>query len=219
MTNVICSWSGGKDSCFALMQAVQQGAHPVALLNVLNENGRISRSHGLSPDILQRQAAAMGLPLFMVASSWQDYETNFTARLTSIARQYGAQAAVFGDIDLQPHREWEEKVCAAAGIDAWLPLWQQERKTLASAMIAGGIRTMIVSCNAQLGADFLGRYLDADLMEELEERGVDVCGENGEYHTVVVDCPLFSAPVELPLMQAVQHGGYWFYQPVDIIFA
>ncbi|RPE08293.1 diphthine--ammonia ligase [Chitinophaga lutea] len=212
MINVIASWSGGKDSCFALMQAVQQGHSPVALLNVLNENGRISRSHGLPTSILQQQADALDLPLHTVASSWQDYEKNFIATLKTTADEHAAQAVVFGDIDLQPHRDWEEKVCAAAGLKALLPLWQQERKMLVYRMLQEGIRCMIVSCNTHLGEDFLGRVMDDVLIAELEEKGVDVCGENGEFHTVVLDCPLFATPVQLPPFTKVRHEDYWFLQ-------
>ncbi|QEH42317.1 diphthine--ammonia ligase [Chitinophaga sp. XS-30] len=208
----ICSWSGGKDSCFAFMEAVRQGHHPLALLNMMNENGRISRSHALPASLLQQQAAALALPLTTIASTWQEYETNFTGTLTGLANEYGATAAVFGDIDLQPHREWEEKVCSAAGIEALLPLWQEDRKTLVYRMLQSGIRCLIVSCNAHLGETFLGRILDDVLIADLEAKGVDVCGENGEFHTLVVDCPLFAVPVVLPACRKVEHEGYWFLQ-------
>lgn len=212
MINIIASWSGGKDSCFALMQAIQQGHSPVALLNVLNENGRISRSHGLPEWLLQQQAQAMDLPLHTVASSWEHYEQNFITALQNTAATHAAQAVVFGDIDLQPHRDWEEKVCAAAGLKALLPLWQQERKALVHRMLQEGIRCMIVSCNSHLGEHFLGRMLDDTLIAELEEKGVDVCGENGEFHTVVTDCPLFAAPVSIPAFTKIKHEDYWFLQ-------
>lgn len=208
----ICSWSGGKDSCFAFMEAVQQGRRPVALLNMMNENGQISRSHALPGYLLQQQAAALGLPITSIASTWQDYEQHFTGALTTLAQQYQADSAVFGDIDLVPHREWEEKVCAAAGIEAVLPLWQEDRKALVYRMLQAGIRCMIVSCNAHLGESFLGRILDDVLIADLEAKEVDVCGENGEFHTLVVDCPLFRTPLALPAYQKVEHGGYWFLQ-------
>jgi len=207
-----CSWSGGKDSCFALMQAVQKGHQPVVLVNMMNENGRISRSHGLPEAILQQQAAAMKLPLVVTPSTWNDYEKNFIAVLNLAKDKHGAQAMVFGDIDLQAHRDWEEMVCAKAGLQALLPLWQQDRKSLLLQMLASGIECMIVSCNTVLGENFPGKYLSADLIPLLEEKGVDVCGENGEFHTVVVNCPLFTEPVVLPAFTTVLHDNYWFLQ-------
>jgi len=194
------------------MTAVKSGHKPVALLNVLNENGQISRSHGLPPQILQQQAAALGLPVLLQPSTWQDYEQNFVASLRQLKSAHKATAAVFGDIDLQPHRDWEEKVCAAAGLNTLLPLWQQERKMLVYRMLEQGLKCRIVSCNDTLGADFLGREMDDVLIADLEAAGVDVCGENGEFHTLVTDCPLFSVPVQVPPYEKVQHEKYHFLQ-------
>lgn len=208
--SVLCSWSGGKDSCFALMQAKQQGYTPKVLLNVLNEAGKISRSHGIPSAILQAQAAAAGLPIKMISSSWQEYEKHFTNALLSLKEQYELSHAVFGDIDLQPHRDWEEKVCAAADLQPLLPLWQQNRKELVMQMIGSGIETIIVSCNAVMGERFLGKQITAALVEELEALGIDACGENGEFHTLVTNCPLFSAPITVHLKTTLQHENYWF---------
>jgi uncharacterized protein (TIGR00290 family) len=207
-----CSWSGGKDSCFALMQAVQQGYTAAVLVNMMNENGQISRSHGLPAAILRQQAAAMGLPVIAVPTTWNEYENNFVAVLKAARDQLAIGAMVFGDIDLQAHRDWEEMVCAKAGLQAILPLWQQDRKKLVLQMLAAGIVCMIVSCNTILGESFLGACLSPELITRLEEKGVDVCGENGEFHTVVTDCPLFKTPVSLPAYTTVLHNNYWFLQ-------
>lgn len=208
--NILCSWSGGKDSCFALLQAMQAGYRPMVLLNVMNEAGQISRSHGLPVAILEAQAASIGLPLHLISSSWQEYEQHFTAALRNLTHQYQLTHAVFGDIDLQPHRDWEEKVCAQANLTALLPLWQQDRRNLVFAMIDAGIETMIVSCQPKMGASFLGRYITRELVAELEALGVDACGENGEFHTLVTHCPLFAHPLEVYIEQKVEHEGYWF---------
>ena len=205
-----CSWSGGKDSCFAMMQAIGQGCIPSVLINMMNENGKISRSHGLPESILQQQAAAMNIPLMAAATTWNDYEKNFVSILTNARNEHTITAMVFGDIDLQAHRDWEEMVCAKAGLEARLPLWQQDRKTLVFQMLEAGIESMIVSCNTVLGEAFLGQYLTPELIIQLEEKGVDVCGENGEFHTVVVNCPLFAQAVKLPPFTKVLHDNYWF---------
>jgi diphthine-ammonia ligase len=208
--NTVCSWSGGKDSCFALMQAIGQGYTPAVLLNVLNEEGKMSRSHGIPSSILQAQAAAAGLPMHLISSSWQDYEKNFVDTLQQLKEQYHLSHAVFGDIDLQPHRDWEEKVCAATGLTAVLPLWQQDRKQLVMQMIESGIETIIVSCNTVMGERFLGKKITAALVDELESLGVDACGENGEFHTLVLNCPLFAKPVKADIKHTILHGNYWF---------
>jgi uncharacterized protein (TIGR00290 family) len=208
--NALCSWSGGKDSCFALMKAIDQGFTPKVLLNVLNEDGKISRSHGIPSDILQAQANAAGLPIHLIKSSWKDYEPNFINALQALTSQYELQHAVFGDIDLQAHRDWEENVCAEANLTAQLPLWKQHRKDLVLQMLNCGIQTMIVSCNELMGEKFLGKTLTEALIYELEELGIDACGENGEYHTLVLDCPLFHNELNVTATRSVKHDKYWF---------
>lgn len=206
----LCSWSGGKDSCFALMQALQQGYSPRVLLNVLNEKGKISRSHGIPAEILKMQAVKADLPIHLISSSWEEYEKNFTTALQSLKEEYGLTHAVFGDIDLQAHRDWEEKVCIAAGLTAVLPLWKQDRKQLVLQMLETGMETMIVSCNETMGETYIGQQLSVSLVEELEKLGIDPCGENGEYHTLVLDCPLFADRINVSVREKQKHESYWF---------
>ena len=208
--NSLCSWSGGKDSCFALITAIGQGYSPKVLLNVLNEEGIISRSHGIPSEILKAQARVMNLPIHLISSSWKDYEQKFTEALLSLKSRFNVSHAVFGDIDLEPHREWEEKVCANAGLQAILPLWKKERRAMVDEMLIKGMETIIVSCNEVMGSDFIGKKLDTHLIDELEKMGVDACGENGEYHTLVLHCELFDSPINVRLVEKLNHNGYWF---------
>ncbi len=208
--STLCSWSGGKDSCFALMQSIQQNYTPKVLLNVLNEAGKISRSHGIPSAILEAQAEAAGIPICLISSSWQEYETKFTHALTLLKEQFQLSHAVFGDIDLQPHRDWEERVCGHSGLIALLPLWQQNRKKLVIQMINNGIETIIVSCNTTMGERFLGKKITLELVAELEAMGIDACGENGEFHTLVLNCPLYSKRISINTLRTLQHQNYWF---------
>ena len=208
--NAICSWSGGKDSCYALQLAMLQGYVPKVLLSVLNEEGKISRSHGIPEDILQAQAKAANLPIITIASSWADYEKNFVAALEAQKLKHQLEYAVFGDIDFEPHREWEEKVCEKSGLQVLLPLWKQERKKLVLQMLEGGMQTMIVSCNEMMGEKYLGEILTPGLIDELESIGIDACGENGEYHTLVLDCSLFNHPIAVAVTQKIKHENFWF---------
>lgn len=208
--NTVCSWSGGKDSCFALIKAIQLGYVPKVLLNILNEEGIISRSHGIPRSILELQSLHAGIPLHAVASSWKEYETNFTSALTELKNKYDLSFAVFGDIDLQAHREWEEMVCNKAGLKALLPLWEQDRKKLVHQILAAGITAIIVSCNEAMGEKFIGKEISDDLLTDLEALGIDPCGENGEYHTLVTACPLFSRPLNVLITGRRWHENYWF---------
>ncbi|MDN5212218.1 diphthine--ammonia ligase [Fulvivirgaceae bacterium BMA12] len=215
MKGALASWSGGKDSCFALMQAVNQGMQPRALLNMMNENGKVSRSHAIPRSVLQQQARAMGdIPLYMVPASWSDYEREYIAALKKIERAQQIECVIFGDIDLEPHREWEEKVSRAANLEAVLPLWQMDRITLVHQMIAAEIEAVIVSCNTKLGLDFLGRGITAGLIEELTALGIDACGENGEFHTLVLNCPLFSNRIDVIFGEKLVHQDYCFIEMI-----
>ncbi len=189
---------------------MEQGYTPAVLLNVMNETGKISRSHGIPESILQAQASAAGLPIHLISSSWQEYEQHFSAALQQLKTAYAVTHAVFGDIDLQAHRDWEEKVCHTAELTAVLPLWQQDRRSLVMQMLTSGIQTMIVSCNTIMGPSFIGKTLTPALIDELEALGVDACGENGEFHTLVYDCPLFKHPLKIEVKQALQHEQYYF---------
>lgn len=203
------SWSGGKDSCLAFHRAAKTGK-PAALLTMFGENGSRSRSHGLRPELLRAQAEALGLPLHIGQAEWDTYEAVFLAHLAAL-KAMGLSTAVFGDIDLEPHREWEEKVCAATGIACCLPLWKEERRALLEEFLALGYRAIVVAVkDGKLDPELLGRELDAALIAEIEASGCDACGEEGEYHTVVVDGPRFRAPI--PLRQGARelHAGYWF---------
>jgi diphthine-ammonia ligase len=204
------SWSGGKDSCLAAIIAQQMGHTPVALLNMMNENGKISRSHALPHAVLQQQAQACGLPLHTVATSWADYEANFVQQLVTLKNEYQLEGMVFGDIDLQPHRDWEEMVCAKAGLTAILPLWKWPRNQVIAMVWEQNIHTHIVSCNTQMGENFLGEQLTPALVKILEEKGIDACGENGEYHTVVTHCSLFHQAIPIQFGKKYTHQQYCF---------
>jgi diphthine-ammonia ligase len=134
----------------------------------------------------------------------------FIEALSTLTQQHQLTHAVFGDIDLQGHRDWEEKVCATANLQALLPLWQQSRKQLVIEMLQAGIETIIVSCNETMGASFLGKQLTIELVETLEHLGIDACGENGEFHTLVINCPLFKNPISATVTNTINHNNYWF---------
>ncbi|HVU01195.1 MAG TPA: diphthine--ammonia ligase [Polyangiaceae bacterium] len=189
-----CSLSGGKDSCLALFEAREAGLDVRTVLVMLDESGDRSRSHGIPPALLELQAQALGARLVTRTASWKDYEAVFTETLREL-REEGHEVGVFGDIDLLPHREWEERVCAAAGITPHLPLWLRNRTELAHRVIALGFRAIVVCVDSRFLPDsFAGREYDERFLADLPP-GVDACGENGEFHTFVYDGPCFSRPV------------------------
>lgn len=203
-----CSWSGGKDACLALYHAVQAGGVPKYLFTMLAEGGERSRAHGLTLELLERQAEALGIPLVTGAASWDSYEEIFLAQLRRF-KEEGIEAGVFGDIDLEGHLEWEEMVCDKVGLDAFLPLWKRPRRELVEEFVDLGFQAVIVVVKEeQMDSRFLGQVLDRPLLDELEKEGIDVAGENGEFHTVITGGPLFKHPVDVEVKGRVFRNGY-----------
>jgi uncharacterized protein (TIGR00290 family) len=209
-STIACSWSGGKDSCLALWRALQAGARLDCLLTMFTEDGERSRSHGLSRAVLEAQAAAIGVPLLSRAAAWDEYEAAMIDLLCE-ARSRGVSAVVFGDIDIPRHRAWEENVCQQAGLNAVLPLWQQDRLAILDAWWQAGFEARIVVAREGIvERRYLGRVLDRPTAAELAATGVDACGENGEFHTLVTGGPLFREPIRVVLGEQILRSGCWF---------
>ena len=205
-----CSWSGGKDSCLALYHALQRGGRPACLFTMLSEDGETSRSHGLPRSVLEQQARQLGLPILFRAASWNDYEATFLTMLHDFKDQ-GIEVGVFGDIDIEEHRDWCQRVCATSGLRAYHPLWKRPRHELLQELIELQFKAIIVVTHAdKLGPEWLGKTIDADTIKELEEIGIDPSGEEGEYHTVVTRGPIFRSEIALNTRSPLLHDGYWF---------
>jgi uncharacterized protein (TIGR00290 family) len=177
---------------------------------MLTESSQRSHSHGLAKEVILAQAASLRVPVIFRSASWNDYESSFINGLEEL-HSSGTALGVFGDIDMDHHLAWVQRVCAVADVTPFEPLWKSPRRPLLDEFISAGFRATIVSLKAELlSPDLLGRTLDAALVEELAALGVDPSGEKGEYHTVVTDGPLFSTPLRLQPGQKLLRDGYWF---------
>ena len=207
------SWSGGKDSALACYRALRQGGIEVAwLVTTLGTDGAWSRSHHIPPRLLTIQGDKMGLPVVQATTTWEEYEDRFKSILRDL-KDKGTEAGIFGDIDVEPHREWVERVCGETGIIPFLPLWHCEREEVMEEFIGAGFRAVLVAVdgNSPLGPEWLGREIDRPLCRDLAAvPGVDLCGENGEYHTFVYDGPLFRNPLPFSAGRPVKERDHWF---------
>lgn len=204
------SWSGGKDSCLALYHAIKNGGVAKCLFTMFTEDGGRSRSHGLPASVLEAQAEALDIPLVVRCSSWDNYEKVFFSTILEF-RERGIEYGVFGDIDLAEHLQWVERVCSSVQVQVYEPLWKRPRGELLQEFLDFGFRATIVSVkDSILDKGFLGRTLTEEEIAYLEEAGVDPSGEKGEYHTVVTDGPIFSAPILLVKKETVTRDGYSF---------
>ncbi len=205
-----CSWSGGKDSCLALHHAILEGGAPKRLLTMMSDDGHGSRSHGLPRSLLEEQARLLGIPIVFRSASWAGYEKVFSGALSDF-RDEGITEGVFGDIDIQDHRDWCARVSGAQGIRARHPLWKRPRRELLEEFIALGFKATIVVTQAEkMGPDWLGRVIDARAISEMEKLGIDPSGETGEYHTVATEGPIFHSRIALAAGEPVLHDGHWF---------
>ena len=208
--NCFVSWSGGKDSCLALFRAMSQGYKPKMLFTMFSIENDVSSAHRLNEDIIKAQVNALDLESTIGRAKFEDYEAVFVRNLEAFKSQ-DIKYGIFGDIDLDEHRKWEETVCEKAQMTAVLPLWQEDREKLVKEFIDLGFKARIVVVNkTMMSPEFLGRDLSHELLEEIEKTGADVCGENGEYHTVVYDGPLFKTPLNLNFSKEIKDiEGKW----------
>ncbi len=204
---IFASWSGGKDSALATYLALTQGHEVVCLLNFVSEDGLRSRSHGISISALRAQAEAMRLPLLCFSTSWEEYEENFK-RAVGRLRDEGVEGGVFGDMELEEHREWVERVCGELQVKPLLPLWQVDPNELMNEFLNLGFKAVIVA--TRLDPGLLGKELNREVLAELEGLGSHPCGENGEYHTFVTAGPLFRRRLLVFPGERMESQGVWF---------
>jgi uncharacterized protein (TIGR00290 family) len=200
------SWSGGKDSCAAYHRA-RYDFDIVCALTMFNADGSRSRSHGLRPEILAAQVTRLGLQSITRRCEWATYDDAFDEGLEEAAR-FGVTHVIFGDILFDEHRDWAERLCGGRNLAAVEPLWKQSTTDLYRDFLALGARARIVTVrSSELEEAYLGRELAEDLLPELLARGVDPCGERGEYHTVVTSCPAFSRPLRVRAVGRATNTG------------
>lgn len=216
---VAASWSGGKDGCLALHQAMQMGYAVKGLLNFVSPAQRRSCFHGIPNELMALQASLIGLPLLQHAvGDLATYECEFR-RAAEILKERNIEGIVFGDIYLDGGENWVERVCADVGLEAIEPLWQREPAAIMEEFIGAGFRAVVVSAKADLfDRGLVGRMVDHELVREIAARGACPCGERGEFHTLVVDGPLFrGGAIEITESRAVLIEGFWPHWSLDIL--
>jgi uncharacterized protein (TIGR00290 family) len=200
-TPLAVSWSGGKDSTLMLETVLDDPAFEVVALltTVSSVYDRVS-IHGVRRTILHRQAASLGLPLHEVTlgatSSNDDYEAAFARGLHELEGAYaGLRTMAFGDLFLEDVRGYREQLLARHGWQGVYPLWGRPTDALAQYFVGRGYEAYL-SCvdTQQLAERFVGRRYDAELLTELPAT-CDPCGEQGEFHTCVVDGPIYRARI------------------------
>jgi diphthine-ammonia ligase len=213
--SVIASFSGGKDSCLACYKAIEAGYNVRFLLNFVSRRfGRVC-FHGIPAQLLKTQANLTGIKLIQhkVSANMKQYEKEFKKAVNSLKAK-GAQNMVFGDIYLEEHKAWVERVCKDLGVEPIEPLWARPAEEVFKEFIGLGFKAVVTSGNAALfNKEDIGRYLDNDFLKYLKRKNICPCGENGEFHTFVVEGPLFKKRIQIQESRVVYKEGFdkrWF---------
>jgi len=212
MIKAFVSWSGGKETSLSFYKAAQNQDVEIAyLLNMVSEDGKHSRTHGVSSELLKAQAKAIGIPIIQRKAAWETYEEEFKKAVLEL-KEKGVNTGIFGDIDFQVHRDWVERVCKECSIKSLFPLWQRKRGEILGEFIHSGFEAVVVAAKSDvLGSAWVGRKLDEKFIRGLGEiTSVDLCGEAGEYHTFVYNGPIFKKSIEFIIGKKVLEGKNWF---------
>lgn len=191
------SWSGGKDCSLALYSFLKNAENKVSHL-VHIANASVDRNaHYIGDDLLLPQAEAMCIPLISKEySSDSTYEATLKSIISELKKQ-GVNAGIFGDIYLNEHRVWIERICKEMDITPIFPLWKRDTEDILNDLIESGFQTIVIAVKNKSGlTDLLGKHLNYELIDYLKQvDGIDICGECGEYHTYVVDSPLYKKAI------------------------
>ena len=203
----IFNWSSGKDSALALYKVLQNSEFEITCLltSISQEFQRISM-HGVRVELLEQQAKSLGIPLEIMQipeiPTMEAYENVMNETLTKLKNK-GVTHSIFGDILLEDLRKYREDQLDKIGFEAVFPLWQIPTTDLIQEFIALGFKTIVVCVNERfLDKSFVGRIIDQDFINDLPEN-VDLCGENGEFHTFTFDGPIFSKPIDFEIGEIV----------------
>ena len=204
----VMSYSGGKDCMLAMYKKIKEGFTPVALITTIKKDSADSWTHSINKRLLEEASKSLDIPIIYVECDISEYETEFEKKLL-VAKEMGATTVVYGDIDIELHKKWDIDRATNAGLDYELPLWNGDREGLVHEFIDSGFKAVIKKVNLEnMSEDFLGKVLDKDLVEEIKKTGSDACGEYGEYHTFVVDGPIFNNPIGLQILGKTIENGY-----------
>ncbi len=198
MKKAVVAWSGGKDSCLVYHLAKAQGIEIVALLTMLDGEHNCSRSNGVDREILELQANLLGVPILYLDTSWENYRQTLLSGLQVLIEKYQIDGCVFGDMDNLAHKKFNNDLCHEAGIKSLMPIWGKSRFEVYTLLHKYQIKAKINVINKSLGLDDL---LGADYhnlnLYELVSRPLDICGEQGEFHTLVYDCKEFKQSIPI----------------------
>lgn len=214
MKRILLSWSSGKDSAWSLHVLRRRAEYEVVgLLTTFNEVADRVAMHSVRRELVERQAAAAGLPLWTVPLPWpcsNDQYESLMAQACAKAVAEGIEGVAFGDLFLEDVRGYRVKNMKGTGLEPIFPVWGMPTRDLAKAMIASGTRAKLTCVDTEkLDRSFVGREFDEALLADLPD-GVDPCGERGEFHSFVYAGPMFEAVIPVSVGKRIVQDRFVF---------
>jgi uncharacterized protein (TIGR00290 family) len=201
-------WSGGKDSALALDRATRAGIDITRLVSFYDSATSRVRFHATRVEMLEAQAAAAGIDLEAIPTSWSEMEASLRRELASLSAE-GFAGVVFGDVHLADVRAWYESRVTAAGLEHVEPIWGEPPETLLREFVTSGGRAVVTCVElTKLDESWLGRIIDETFATDIDATAADACGENGEYHSFAFDGPVFSQPVRWLAGERHREAGF-----------
>ncbi len=204
---IALSWSGGKDCCMALDSLIQQEYEIVCLVTTVpREIGR-TFGHGERTELITLQGESLSIPVYFIECTYENYTDQFIKTVQSLKNQSKIIGIAYGDLYLDEHRQWGEKVAAAAGVDALYPLWMEKEAALQSLenFVQSGYEAVVIRVREDvLDETWLGRTINESFLNDVQKLPICPMGESGEYHTFVFDGPLFSKRIDLRNRELIQ---------------
>jgi uncharacterized protein (TIGR00290 family) len=170
-----------------------------------------SNFHLINSSLLDDQSDAIGIPIIKQITSPDMYEKNFRKALLELKNR-GVEGLVTGEVfDVALHEEgWLDRICREVGLTPVRPLWHLDTKQILTEFINKGFKAIVIRVkNAVLGLEWLGREINQKFFKDLLELGtIDPCGEHGEFHSFVIDGPIFKNRIEISESEKTTINGY-----------
>lgn len=190
-------WTGGKDSALALYEAQLKGFDIVNLVTFAPVGERFL-AHPL--DFIVHQAEALGLPHTIIGTK-EPFKESYERAIYALKESGGIDMLVTGDIaEVDGYPNWIRECCESSRMEVYTPLWRSDRTVLMKRLISNDFK-VIFSCVRRpwFTADWIAKPLEIQMLGQLQkmnaDKGLDICGEQGEYHTLVLDGPSFKKQI------------------------
>ena len=203
----IMAYSGGKDCTLCLDRMIREGHEPVALYTTITKRG-FNYNHGIRKEVFQKYEELLGIPVIFCETGELHNEDDMYNVLSEAIKKYGAEAICTGDIYREDVADWNRKMAERLGTKLINPLWNENSESIINEVLGRGYKFLIKAIKTDyLTPDYIGKEITPELIEDFKTRGMDICGEDGEYHSITVDGPIFKDSLKIKFKEPVVGGG------------